>query len=280
MKVADRACPGGTETPIEGMLGTKLIEFESSRPTVTAKVEECLTGKFIPLDRRGFAEQAVVLSHQPVAAATAPTRALQGEIGSLAHAYWLTIALDEPLATSTAASFEPLSGYAPFSASPWIELMRYVVTHAEPAQGDGLAYRTFVELADALGMTQEETAKLLGIGRTTPLAWRRGSEPRPARARRLYQTHALVGTLVRRIGREATRRWLEIGQPSPLALIAEGDVAGANDLADELIFGTARSRERVGAWIDDGVGTDSPATHLKEDQPRRVRRRPPRRRTG
>ncbi len=81
------------------------------------------------------------------------------------------------------------------------------------------AYRAFTELTAWLGMTQEETATLLGIGRTTPLAWRRGHEPQPARARRLFQTHALVKTLVRRLGTDEARRWLGRGTPSPLELL-------------------------------------------------------------
>ena len=111
------------------------------------------------------------------------------------------------------------------------------------------AYSTFVELADWLGMTQEELAGLFHYGRTTPLAWRRGHEPRRDRVRQLYQTHALVGTLVRRLGREATQSWFERGAPSPRDLIANGDVSAADDLAEALIFGTTTTPS-ITAWVD------------------------------
>jgi hypothetical protein len=195
----------------------------------------------------------------------------------------LTTALAEPLATATLTSFETQFRYPPQDASPFLELARHYVTRVQPQPdpevAETRAYRTFVELADWLGMTQEKTANLLGMGRTTPLAWQReGHEPQPARARRLYQTHALVSTLMRRLGREEMRRWLEAGDPTPLALIAQGDVTGADDLADELIFGTAPSRERLGTWVEETTDRDPPAAQSTQGQPRRLRRRPPRRR--
>lgn len=140
------------------------------------------------------------------------------------------------------------------------------------------AYRAFTELTAWLGMTQEETATLLGIGRTTPLAWRRGHEPQPARARRLFQTHALVKTLVRRLGTDEARRWLGRGTPSPLELIRSGNVAAADDRAEAMIFGAAVP-SRLDAWVDNDA---TPPTHAPDPAaagtPRRVRRRGPRRR--
>ncbi len=140
------------------------------------------------------------------------------------------------------------------------------------------AYRAFTELTAWLGMTQEETAALLGIGRTTPLAWRRGHEPQPARARRLFQTHALVKTLVRRLGTDEARRWLGRETPSPLELIRSGNVAAADDRAEAVIFDAAVP-SRLDAWVDNEAAAPTP-THnpTAAATPRRVRRRDPRRR--
>jgi hypothetical protein len=139
------------------------------------------------------------------------------------------------------------------------------------------AYRAFTELTAWLGMTQEETAALLEIGRTTPLAWRRGHEPQPARARRLFQTHALVKTLVRRLGTDEARRWLGRGTPSPLELIRSGNVAAADDRAEAVIFDAAVP-SRLDTWVDN----DAAATHAPDpaaaETPRRVRRHGPQRR--
>ena len=280
MNVVDLVRPAESETSAEGTTAEKQVmsAFEHVAPAATCAVSEGWEKRFLPHDRRDAARQAVALwSYLPVA--TAPMPALQGEFKNVAYPYWLRIALAEPLASTTPASFEIRVVEPVLHASPFNELAHYYVKLPAPAQPESRAYRTFVELADWLGMTQEETANVLGIGRTTPLAWRRGTEPQPARARRLYQTHALLSTLVRRLGRDEVRRWLVAGDPSPLALIAQGDVTGADDLADELIFGTAPSRERLGAWVEEPVDTEPSAGEPKHGPPRRVRRRPPRRRT-
>jgi hypothetical protein len=344
MTVTDLVRRIGTETPVETTPATKPVveALEQVKPTAAGTFEQRSIEKFIPQDlpqyvkfvpqhhlvdyvkapvmgpeqrwtqeltpyrRYESTERAILLSYQPIAAATSPLHMLQGEVKNSAHASWLTIALKEPLATATPTSFEAPFRYPALAASPVLDLVRHYL--AQPDVGAKLAlqhgrgpvvehepelvrelgpnvrktraYRTFVELADWLGLTQAQTAELLGMGRTTPLAWEReGHEPQPARARRLYQTHALVSTLVRRLGREDTRRWLEAGDPSPLALIGKGDVTRADDLADELIFGTYPSPERLGGWAEEGTDTDPPAANLKEAPPRRVRRRAPRRRT-
>lgn len=280
MTVTDLVHPIGNETPIEATSGaTPLVDaLTYVKPTATGTVEQFSPDRLlVSHGRRECAERAVVMSQQPVAVPTAPMPAPLGELKNAAYSYWLTIALAEPLATATPASFQ--LHVAPTFPSPLVELLRHYRTQVEPQREEARAYRTFVELADWLGMTQEDAARLLGMGRTTPLAWRRGHEPQPARARRLYQTHALVGTLVRRIGREGTLRWLAAGDPAPLNLIRQGDVTRADDLAEELIFGAAPSRERLSAWVDDSEDTHPPAATPTEGQPRRVRRRPPRRRT-
>ena len=191
-------------------------------------------------------------------------------------AYQLAVVALQPLAAPTQAVFD-VSAFVP--TVPVVPPIQDWVRPSVPAQPASRAYRTFTELADWLGMTQAETAELLGMGRTTPLAWRRGHEPRPARARRLYQAHALVSTLLRRLGREDASRWLVRGDPSPLDLIAAGDVAAADDLAEEVIFGNAPGQERLGAWIDESGTPDQQDAVGEAGTPRRVTRRAPRRRT-
>jgi hypothetical protein len=147
------------------------------------------------------------------------------------------------------------------------------------AEPEGLsAYRAFSELATWLRMTQEETAQLLDIGRTTPLAWRRGPQPRPALARRLYQTHALVKTLVRRLGHDDALRWLHRGSPSPLEVIRAGDVTRADDLAEEMIFGSPARSARLDTWIDEPDDAEPPETTSSSAPSRAIRRSAPRRR--
>lgn len=305
MNVADFMSPARTRTSIEEEFTAKggPDQFEYVEPSMTTAAEQSSLDRLLnPHGRREFTRCAVVMACQPVAGATSPP-AFQGEVKDFARPYWLTIALTEPLATVTLTSFE-VPFRCPPPSSPWRELVDHFVSRPEvqvpsalrgrsavearpelvlePVSelGETRAYRAFVELASWLGRTQAETADLLEIGRTTPLAWEReGHEPQPARARRLYQTHALVRTLQRRLGREEMRRWMESGDPSPLDLIAAGDVQRADNLADELIFGTAPGRERLTAWVDEEVTDTAPPTaRPSQDRPRRVRRRPPRRR--
>lgn len=126
------------------------------------------------------------------------------------------------------------------SASPAVvDSSRLAAKEApSPASHRSRSYGQFVELASWLDMSRGETADLLGIGRTTPSAWERdGREPRPRRARRLYQTHALVGALIECHGTAETRRWLITGRPAPLKLIADGRLDLAEDRAQKLIYG-------------------------------------------
>lgn len=197
---------------------------------------------------------------------TTPTATVPFTDMSFAHVRDLALIALQPLVTPTAAATHLPVAHIPHAP---------IVAPAPALQSR--AYGAFTELAGWLGMTQEQTAALLGIGRTTPLAWRRGHEPQPARARRLFQTHALVKTLVRRLGIDATRRWLERGTPSPLELIRAGDVAAADDRADEIIFGPAVS-SRLDGWRDEDDATPSLTSDPPSAALRRVQRRAPQRR--
>jgi len=100
------------------------------------------------------------------------------------------------------------------------------------------AFAAFDDLRQWLRLSSEEAAKLIGVGRTTPLSWEReGHEPRPATARRLYQLHTLVSAVVERVGEPAAIRWLESGSPSPHDLIIGGRFDEAARSAEELLIG-------------------------------------------
>lgn len=100
-----------------------------------------------------------------------------------------------------------------------------------------VAYNKFKETANWLGVTDEEATKILGVGRTTPYAWeRRAHEPRPSKAGRLFEYHALLAGLVRTVGSQGLENWLSSGSPQPRHLLRKGDLAGAYDAAHGLIF--------------------------------------------
>jgi hypothetical protein len=113
-------------------------------------------------------------------------------------------------------------------------------THEDEAHHGGTspAFRAFSELREWLSLSVPDAAELVGVGRTTPNSWERdGREPRPRLARRLYQLHALIGSLVRRHGVERTRVWLERGEPSPLSLMGRESIGAFADAVEAEVMG-------------------------------------------
>jgi hypothetical protein len=100
------------------------------------------------------------------------------------------------------------------------------------------AFAAFTELHSWLRLSVEETAALVGVGRTTPInSWlREGHEPRPETARRLYQLHALVSTVAQRLGSEGAYRWFASGSPSMLERLEAGDQSAVIAAAERDFF--------------------------------------------
>lgn len=108
------------------------------------------------------------------------------------------------------------------------------------------AFRAFTELRQWLNLSVPEAADLVKTGRTTPNSWERDQrEPRPKRARRLFQLHGLVGAAVRRIGEEEATTWLQRGDPSPWSLMYDEDLAPFVDAVEQLVMGAPTTRRHV-----------------------------------
>ncbi len=111
-----------------------------------------------------------------------------------------------------------------------------------------VSFRKFKDVAGWLGLSDEAAAELLGVGRTTPYSWeRRGHEPRPSKAGQLFEYHALLISLIRRLGRNGLQDWLVTGSPAPRTLLIDGNLAGAYDAAHDLLFTTSRPEIGLGA---------------------------------
>lgn len=139
------------------------------------------------------------------------------------------------------------------------------------------AFAALKDLRRWLRLSVAEAAELVGFGRTTPSSWvRAGNEPQPARARRLYQTHAIISAMVRRFGEDETLHWFLSGSPSPRAFLLQGDIEAAADSAERLLIGRQRRPgPAVGALLEDGdVDQAAPAT-LRPTVRRRNRRKTP-----
>jgi hypothetical protein len=105
-------------------------------------------------------------------------------------------------------------------------------TRTEPA-----AYRAFKDLARWLDAEDGQVADMVGIGRTTPYTWsREGREPRAATAQRIYEHHATLDALLRRLGLAGLRRWLHEGIPTRRDTLLAGDLAGLERDVHEVLF--------------------------------------------
>ena len=98
-------------------------------------------------------------------------------------------------------------------------------------------YRACKDLGSWLGVSDEDVASMVGVGRTTLYSWKRGAEPRrPAIARQLYQLHAVLRALYSQLGEDALRDWLKHGSPCPQKLLEQRDFDPFERLADEVLF--------------------------------------------
>jgi transcriptional regulator with XRE-family HTH domain len=121
----------------------------------------------------------------------------------------------------------------------------------DPKPYKSKAFGYFRELAEWLQLTDEETADVLGVGRTTPYAWESGErEPQPANARKLYQIHNLVSSIFSTAGDTGTVAWLESGTPTARELLLAGQIEEATTKARELIFAENIEQPRFGAVVE------------------------------
>lgn len=181
----------------------------------------------------------------------------------------------------TVGSYAASAIAAPLTATIEAALRLHARARAEVRPRPSRAYRAVREIASTLDYSIRDTAQLLGISRGTIYAWREGREPQPRNARRLYRLHTLLRTLNRRLGMPATREWLNSGVPAPIDLLAAEDFGAVDRLASAMIFGSgAMASERVGAAIAEPLTGDDPAEAGDAPALRRIRRRPPAKRSS
>lgn len=123
------------------------------------------------------------------------------------------------------------------------------------------AYSMLSDVASWLKITKEDAAKVVGVRRTTPYAWKEGRVPRPATARRLYYIHNLLSAVVGALGERGAISWLESGERPPRTLLLDGKIQETIDAARPIIFpDPGRPAPEIAAWYPD---QDAPAV----DQP-------------
>jgi hypothetical protein len=161
-----------------------------------------------------------------------------------------------------------LTGYSSLSPTPIA-----AVTLSAPTTPR--AVRAFQEIRDILGVSDRDAADAVGVGRTTPYTWIRGREPRPSTVRQLYEVHALLMALLRRLGWPQLQQWLNTereAESTPLNQLVSGDLGAFRRTARAALFGP-RDRRKVPSLLPDADVDLAAAGSLQPTAKRRGRRR-------
>ncbi len=145
-----------------------------------------------------------------------------------------------------------------------------------PAATDPPAYQAFKDLARWLEADEDDVAKAVGIGRTTPYSWKReGREPRADTVRRLYEYHSTLDALLRRLGESGLRAWVFASRGGHRTALLIGDLAAVESDVNAVLFGRATDRLPDLAWAPEQPPEAEPADD--SEQPARLSGRRPRR---
>jgi hypothetical protein len=152
---------------------------------------------------------------------------------------------------------------------------RAVAVLPAPRQQPGISALDAVDaIVELFEVPMEAVAAMAGIGRTTPMHWRRtGASPRPSTVRELWRLYGMAMSLRAALGSAGTRSWLRSGESSPLSLLEAQDLGKFERLVARVAFDPAYTRAfspaaETNADFDVEVGSGAPARASR----RRVRR--------
>ena len=146
-----------------------------------------------------------------------------------------------------------------------------------PAQAD-IAERDDVMTAIAavqkvLDLTTEELSAATGVGLRTLRRWRsRAVRPRRHTARAVWRLYVAARALQKGLGTQGVATWLHVGAPSPMDLLAAGDLATFEGLARSRILTGERESRPYAGFAEELPSEDS----AERGQFRRATRRPTR----
>ena len=131
-----------------------------------------------------------------------------------------------------------------------------------------------------LAVGQDKVASLAGYAPRSVKNWREGMDPYPATVRRLFDLHALLGSLDRAMGTEGARLWLALGDTGPGRESRRqrlADEAGLRSVVSEAaatLFETPTVAPLHALDFDEAASRDvEPRPDLFSGSVRRVRRR-------
>jgi hypothetical protein len=166
-----------------------------------------------------------------------------------------------------------------FESTPsTIEQTRSRIPVATEAGGDPPAYAAFKALGRWLDADDAAIADMVGVGRTTPYTWKRdGREPRASTAQRIYEHHATLDALRRRLSILGLRRWLHEGIPPRRDVLLAGNLERLEGDVHAVLFRRAPTERIDLAAAPEDTGPAEPAA---SDRPLRPSGRRPRRSGG
>jgi hypothetical protein len=131
-----------------------------------------------------------------------------------------------------------------FEATPsTLEHSRGWVVPVDVVASDPPAYEAFKALGRWLNADDAAIADMVGVGRTTPYTWKRdGREPRAATSQGIYEYHATLDALRRRLGIGGLRRWLHEGVMPRRDVLLAGDLERLERDVHEVLFRRAPTR--------------------------------------
>lgn len=133
--------------------------------------------------------------------------------------------------------------------------------------------RAFEEVKRWLDLSDEQTAEVTGLGRTTKYSWERDQiVPRPSTIRVLLSLREALSGFVRAKGEPELRRWLHRAGPTgstPINRLLAGQVDQFLGILSQEIFATSPARPRS----DFHTLTPDPDVLEPSDAPRQLRRR-------
>jgi excisionase family DNA binding protein len=106
-----------------------------------------------------------------------------------------------------------------------------------PVKHDLTRIAAYQRLREALPLTDDELADVLGVGRTTPYKWtREGSSPRVQTLRFIVRLDAIVRGLLASRARAEFDEWLVVGDPAPVQLLRDHAIDEFERRANAAIF--------------------------------------------
>jgi DNA-binding transcriptional regulator YiaG len=132
------------------------------------------------------------------------------------------------------------------------------------------------EVREWLNLTHEEVARIAGLSRSALFYWKtHDTEPRPGSRRRILRLHSLAELLVKRLGADGARLWLETGHPTPMQQLMVQDLDSVENnfrsvffRQPDLIPGAER---RIGAQVDIELNGDSTAPRRSKRVPKKAK---------